>query len=313
MPELSDSRAAASPRLSVGARILAPAKVNLSLRVRGVRSDGYHEIESLFVAVSLYDILSVLDFRPLGPEAATKIQVVTDRADVPDGVANLAHRAAASFAEASGRRFALSLRVEKRIPAGAGLGGGSSDAAAVLLALNASFGRPLSAKELLATAAALGADVPFFLGASPAWVRGIGERLDPYAGPVPLHLVLCGDGRVLSTRDVFAMYDASLTIGGVESSLADPAGADGVLAEFGNDLEHAAIRLHPGILAVKRELSRRGASKVMMTGSGSVVFGVVATREEAVRLASDLRTVGFWAEAVRSLERPAPVEMRSGR
>lgn len=289
-----------------GSTLFAPAKVNLSLRVVGRRPDGYHLLESVLVPVTLFDAIHVRKFVSLDANCPAAISVQTDRREIPAGPGNLAFAAAAAFAETARVSFQLALQIEKRIPAGAGLGGGSSDAAAVLLGLNRSFGTPLDARALNQLALRLGADVPFFLSGAPAHISGIGECVAPYTGEVPRDLVLCGDGHGLATRDVFASYDAALTSAGAQSSVADPAGAGGASAGFYNDLESAAIRLHPGILVLKQELSRRGASATLMTGSGSVVFGVVEGREVARQLAAELRASGYWSEAVRSIRRPAP-------
>jgi len=294
----------APPAWQPGLEVLAPAKVNLHLRVVGRRPDGYHFLESIVVAVTLYDRLVVEAFDEQPAASEPDVSVVTDRADVPDGRENVAWRAARGFAQRARRSFRLRLRIEKRIPAGAGLGGGSSDAACVLDGLNRSFGQPLDGAQLVDLAAAVGADVPFFLGPSPALVTGIGERLQPYAGPVPEHLVLCGDGASLATAAVFAGYDAALTSSGRQSTVANPPDTDGAPAVFFNDLESAAIALHPGVLLAKQELRRRGARTALMTGSGAVVYGVVEGRAEAGRIASELREAGYWSVAVRSIVRP---------
>jgi len=296
-----------------GATVLAPAKVNLSLRIVSRRPDSYHELESVMVPIDLCDRLLVESFMPRGGRGVSAITVDSDNAEIPSGPDNLVFKAAAAFAAASGRAFALSVRIDKRIPSGAGLGGGSSDGAAVLLGLNGAFGEPLSCAELNSLAAEIGADLPFFLACVPARVTGIGEQLTPFTGPVPRDLVLCGDGTVLSTKAVFAAYDAALTIADSKSSVANSAGAGSVGAEFCNDLESAAAGLNPGILARKRELLRNGARVALMTGSGSVVFGVMNSRDEAERASLELRAAGFWAEAVRTMIRPTQAEYHSGR
>lgn len=295
-------RIASSPELLRGQVICAPAKVNLFLHVVGRRRDGYHLLKSLFVPVSLYDLMHVRTFENRGPGQPVEIRVDSNRDDLPEGLGNLVGRAAFAFYEATRIGFELVVHIEKHIPAGAGLGGGSSDAASILRALNSTYADVLDAAGLRRIALGLGADVPFFLAPEPAFVSGVGEHVEPYFDAIPSDLVLCGDGVALSTRAVFARHaEIALTSPSARSSVADPADARGVSARYVNHLERAAAQLHPNILVMKRELIRRGASAAVMSGSGSVVVGIAEDEGSARQLAMELRALGYWSEAVRSL------------
>jgi len=188
---------------------LAPAKLNLGLRVVGRRDDGYHLLESLFVPLELADRVRV----EAEPAAVTSISVtMLGRAgDVPAGDDNLVTRAARAFLGAAGITARIALTLDKQIPVGAGLGGGSSDAAAVLCALAQQFANELSIQALAAVAVRLGADVPFFLDPRPAWVTGIGEQIEPIREFPALDVLLATPAPPLATADVFRALDAALT------------------------------------------------------------------------------------------------------
>ena len=282
---------------------LAPAKVNLGLRVVGRRPDGYHLLESLFAPLDLADVLQIR-IEP-GRPTAVEVRLAGAADGVPRGGENLAARAARRFLEAAGVAAHVAIALEKRIPAGAGLGGGSSDAAAVLRALADRFANTLSSSELAAIALELGADVPFFLDPRPARVTGIGERIEPLGRLPALDLLLVTPAPPLATAAVFRAYDAALTPGGpgrrmpalrngpdrildaaIANETADEVGhASEARRELGelltNDLTPAAARLHPGIDRVRAELERLGARGVAMSGSGPTVFAIFASAERA--------------------------------
>ena len=258
-------------------RVRAPAKVNLGLRILGRRADGYHELESLFVPLDLADELTLA----IEPADAPSVQLRLESGGggAPADASNLAARAADAFlTEAK-----LSLRVEidlcKHTPVAAGLGGGSSDAAAVLRALRDHAPGAVEPQRLNALALHLGADVPFFLDPRPAWVRGIGERIEPVAGVPSLSLVLAGPGEPLATREVFRVHDvlhpAAKELEPARAPAGDWLGDRAGLAGFlHNDLEAAAVRLCPAIKRLRGELAARGAQAVGMSGSGPTLFGV---------------------------------------
>ncbi len=279
-------------------RLLAPAKVNLYLRVVGRRSDGYHLLDSLVVPISLFDKLEVA-VDPHAPGTEESIHVVSDSAAAPGGPSNLAYRAAALFLARSGRAASVRIALGKHIPVGAGLGGGSSDAAAVLLALNRLFNAPYDRNVLAQIGGEIGADVPFFVHGTPARVGGIGDQVSTVALPQVRALVVCWDRYALSTKDVYSRVDLSLTSPSRPSNI--PAFVSGrkLSAELlVNDLETAAAQIHPAVLALKSRLTQDGAIGTLMTGSGAAVFGIWPDMISAQGAAKRLQQCGLWAEAV---------------
>jgi 4-diphosphocytidyl-2-C-methyl-D-erythritol kinase len=262
-------------------RVRAPAKVNLGLRIVGRRADGYHELESLFVPLDLADELSVAIAPAGAPSVALRLE--GDASGAPPDASNLAARAAELFLAETGLALRVEISLRKHTPVAAGLGGGSSDAAAVLLALAQHAPGALPPERLRALALRLGADVPFFLDPRPSWVRGIGERIEPVAGVPSLALVLAGPGEPLATKEVFRAYDALAAAPAVPGPapavrLDDPAALARLLH---NDLEAPAVRLCPAIRRLRRELEARGARAVGLSGSGPTLFGVFESRATA--------------------------------
>lgn len=280
-----------------GARILveAPAKLNLGLRVVGLRADGYHLLESVFVPLDLADALAI----EIAPAAATRVTLRVEGG--PPGLEtdarNLAVRAAEGFLGAAGVTAAVDVALRKRIPVGAGMGGGSSDAGAVLRALAGHFPGALDRRPLAALALSLGADVPFFLDPRPAWVRGIGEEIAPIAGFPPLPVVVATPAPPLATAAVFQAWDRAHPRGAAPDSAAlTPVGPgrrmpalpvlspglglgwdrwQTLLAELlVNDLEPMAAVLGPAVQRVRAAIEQAGARAVGMSGSGPTVFGV---------------------------------------
>ncbi len=243
-------------------RVAAHAKLNLLLEVVGRRADGYHEIDSIFSTIDLHDDIE------LEPHGGIALDV--RGGDAPAGPTNLAWRAAASLGV--GARITL----HKRIPAGAGLGGGSSDAASVLLGLDSLHGLGLGRDGLLPHARRLGADVPFFLRGGLARCRGIGDLVEPLPlPPNPLPFLLVRPALATSTVAVYGALDPLLTGSGetatvfLERFQAEP--ATGRVPWF-NRLQAAAERLDPRLKAVRQEAERRYGRLFTMTGSGSCYF-----------------------------------------
>ncbi len=284
-------------------QIWSPAKVNLALYVRGRRPDGYHLLESLVVPVTLYDRVALVVEESSSLYQTPQIEVDSSGFAVPTGPENLAARAAVAFLEALGRPTPrIRIHLEKNIPAGAGLGGGSSNAAAVLLLLQTALGSPLTWERLLEIAGHLGSDVPFFLVGRPAIMRGIGEELEPVDLPRKFHLVLCGNGTVLLSKEVYAQARVTLTDFSRASNIGHfLMGMSSIVDILHNDLERAAAVLEPSIPTLKEATVRAGAVSACMTGSGSCVFGVCPSRTQAVETAARLRAMGFWAQAAETL------------
>jgi len=268
----------------------APAKLNLFLHIVGRRADGYHELQSAFVPVDLADLL---DFERRDDGRIERTGDV-----IGDVAADLAVRAALSLQQASGTVFGATINVEKKIPAGSGMGGGSSDAATTLLALNRLWGLAWPRERLSRIALPLGADVPFFLGAGPAFVEGIGERLTPIAA-APRRYAVVHPQVAVSTREIFA--DPGLTRDTKATIIAAFSAAQETLSEqlFGaNDLELVVRRRYPVVDRAVRYLQRFGPAR--LTGSGSAVFFPATGVDQATAAIQNLPS-GWQGWVVRSL------------
>lgn len=289
-------------------QVPAPAKINLRLLVVGIRDDGYHLLESTVAPISLFDAVSV----SVRKASSTAVRLACRPAGiVPSGPENLAARAAALFIERTGQRGEVAIELTKRIPAGAGLGGGSSDAAAVLRGLNVLADQSVPAPTLASWALELGADVPLFLYGRPAVMQGVGEILTPTTLPDairgPVVVVFPGSGLV--TKEVYARYDDSLTSQPVASRVPRfTTGQEPLQNWLTNDLEAAAFQALPQLRDVKRQLRVLGARGAAMTGSGSAIFGVWQRRDDAQAAVRVLRASGLWACATEILERVPAVE-----
>ncbi len=268
--------------------ILAPAKINLFLHVVGRRPDGYHELFSLMCCVALYDRLTLtLD----GPAN----ELTCNRPDLPCDQHNLALKAALQYnqtlrVETGITPQNVSIRLTKHIPAGAGLGGGSSDAAAVLKGLNQHYGQPFDRCRLQALALSLGADVPFFIDQRPSIAEGVGERLTPFEGLIPLGVLLIYPGFALSTAQVYKSLNFTLTKSKKKLRYFPfKNGNFDASRHLHNDLE-AGVGEHFQVIAkIKEDLLNQGAIGASMTGSGSAVFGLFAdaTAAEKAKAAFD--------------------------
>lgn len=283
------------------ASLWTPAKVNLVLYVKGRRPDGYHLLESLVVPVSLYDRLRVVFLPTKG--GSSPVEIFTRGIPVPTGDSNIIVRAVRAYSSLVGRPLPrMRIYLEKYIPVGAGLGGGSSDAAAVLWLLQRMLGNPLETSELLKLAANLGSDVPFFLHEGAAVIRGVGNEVERVSLPSRLHLVLCSDGTALLTSEVYREARHSLTAFTRVSNIRPFLEGRISLAEaLQNDLEASASALHLGISNMKAEMLSAGASAALMTGSGSCVFGVCSSWIHARQVAQCLTARGYWAVPVQTL------------
>jgi 4-diphosphocytidyl-2-C-methyl-D-erythritol kinase len=281
----------------------APAKINLFLRVVRRRANGYHELDSVFVPVSLCDRVRV-EIR-VEPESAvdTVIALGCDREDIPTGDKNLAWRAADAFLREFGptihrpRHVAIDLR--KEIPAGAGLGGGSSDAGAVLRMM-AALCRVDDASRLAQVALALGADVPFFLNPHVAHVGGVGELIAPLQATAPgehaplwhnpLWMVIAVPPIEVSTAEVFrALLPEQWSGAAPAEHLSAIVAGEITPAMLQNDLAAVAMTRHPEIVELRSALIAAGATGASMSGSGSAVFGIFAGAELAAQAAAKLR------------------------
>jgi 4-diphosphocytidyl-2-C-methyl-D-erythritol kinase len=264
----------------------APAKVNLFLHVTGRRDDGYHLLESLFALVDLADTVTL---------ARRDDGAIVRAGDVP-GVpeaSDLALRAAFALREAAGARHGATISIDKRIPMGGGLGGGSSDAASVLLALNRLWSLGLPRADLAAIGARLGADVPFFVHGENAIVRGIGERIAPVSLPRQW-LALAVPAVGVPTAAIFAAPELTRSTPSAKISVFS--------VGYGrNDLEPVAAARYPEVAAALVALGR-AAGSARMTGSGSTVFAACESAESARRAVQAL-SPGLRGLVVRTLAR----------
>jgi 4-diphosphocytidyl-2-C-methyl-D-erythritol kinase len=272
-----------------GGRLIvhAPAKVNLFLEVLGKRADGYHELETLMVAVTLYDTLVFQE------DASGAIDFRTDDAAIPQGPQNLVVRSALLVREESGSKAGVKIWLRKRIPVAAGLGGGSSDAAATLAALNQLWKLGLSLPDLSRLGARIGSDVPFFFHTPAAVGRGRGELLSPVSLLRPLHMVLVCPKEGVSTADVYRQLPVPTASERrpiepvlVELARDNPAALGRLLF---NRLEATACHLCPAIVAAHEALRETPLEGALVSGSGSASFGLARERRMAYRAAQSIK------------------------
>ncbi|HPF43488.1 MAG TPA: 4-(cytidine 5'-diphospho)-2-C-methyl-D-erythritol kinase [Syntrophomonadaceae bacterium] len=251
--------------------LAAPAKINLILKVFGLRTDGYHELETVMHPISLIDIIHV----ELIPEGIT---VESNSSHIPAGKDNLAYQAAALFKEETGIKAGVKIFIEKNIPVGAGLAGGSTDAAAVLKGLNHLFQTKLSLTRLREMAGAIGSDVPYCLLSETALARGRGEVLTTLDRGTRLNLLLVVPDFQVSTAEVYRAYQFEHSLLTVDMEAFLNAWRIGDLIKIAeslyNDLETVSIREHHEIGKIKTEIIKAGAVNALMSGSGPAVFGI---------------------------------------
>ena len=287
--------------------IETPAKVNLFLEILGRRSDGYHEIETLMAPIRLYDTVNVSSrsdqqilfeckwaegwdrfWNPISDdvESQANLQIL------PTAENNLAYKAAKLLSNRFQVRDGATVRLVKRIPAAAGLGGASSDAAATLVALAMLWKLELSSEALRELGAELGSDVPFFMSGSPAICRGRGEKIEPIARFPTQHLVLVRPEFGLSTPSVYRHVELSSERQELSPRLRSWRAGDSRHANVGavNRLENAARKVEPRISTVRQSLLEAGCLAAQMTGSGSCCFGIANSARHARRIVGRLRS-----------------------
>ena len=269
------------------------AKINLGLRVHGRRPDGYHEISTVFQTISLRDTLSF--------QATTdgKLELVCSDPSIPTDASNLVLRAASALRERFGVSQGALIELEKVIPAGGGLGGGSADAAVTLAALATLWVLKTGAGELAELGARLGADVPFFLTGGTALGTGTGTDIRPLEDTPKMHLVVVAPGVHVSTAEAYRALGAraltkveplvNLSVSRTEADF-----PDSLCGVWSNDFEAVVVRLYPDIGRARERLFEAGARRVMLSGSGSSVFGVFDSKGEAERARAGLEAEGGW-------------------
>ncbi len=262
----------------------APAKVNLFLKVLEKRPDGYHTIETLFEKIALFDEIEI-------KKASGGINVTCDRSDLPQGRDNLVYKAAEAIESQIGYPVDVEIKIKKNIPAGAGLGGGSSDAAAVLSGINSLLGLGLSKTKLMSLAGTLGADVPFFVSDDTWGVgRARGDIIEPLTSAMKLWHILLVPGFALFTKYAYEWIDtrpqSSTEKDGLKSILAAVSANDpGSLGRgMRNDFEALSLERETKLKVLKDLLIANGAKGAMITGSGPTLFGIAGRKEEVIAL-----------------------------
>ena len=271
--------------------VRAPAKINLVLSVGSVRSDGYHPLDTIYQAVSLYDDVTVSD------ADAWSVSVTSDDVglgDVPLDERNIAVRAGRLLAAHHGLETAAHVHVTKGIPVAGGMAGGSADAAATLVALDRLWSLNTADVDLLALAAELGSDVPFALVGGTARGTGRGETVTPLADESSLWWVVVPDANGLSTPAVYAEFDVAPGIGSGRPA-PDWSELDYVeaAAALRNDLEDAALRLRPDLAETREAITDAGADAVLLSGSGPTYLGLVPDRDAAHNVVDELIARGL--------------------
>lgn len=282
--------------------VRAFAKINLYLRILSKRADGFHDIETIMQNISLYDELFMED-------GENGIIVDCDDAAVPSGEGNICHKAAALMMNISGKK-GIRINLRKSIPSGAGLGGGSSDAAAVLTALNRLWEMKLPASKLMEMAAGLGSDVPFFLAGGRALCRGRGEVIEKLPDQEKAYFVLVKPDESVPTKWAYEEYDRLLAAGGYECFGSKEGGmvcSQKPAAYYENDFEKVVLSKYPGIKKAKSMLLSAGAKTALLTGSGSSVFGAAEDRAQAEKILSDIKRAYPLSFLVNTVDRPIEI------
>jgi 4-diphosphocytidyl-2-C-methyl-D-erythritol kinase len=269
----------------------------------GKRRDGYHLIDTVMVPVSLYDVIEIRKLKRAPKSAGARIAVNCAHPLVPRGEKNIVYRAARILLDQTGRNQPVRIQIRKSIPVGAGLGGGSTDAAATLIGLNRLLKLRLTEARLEKLALSLGADVPFFIRSRPARARGVGEQLTALRGLPNLWLVIIYPGFPVSTAWAYDSLPAKLTKPIVNTSIATSLKSlDKLAGLLVNDLESVTLDRYPKLRLLKAKLLREGALGSLMSGSGSSVFGMFKSKEMAQTAYDKLRhEEGVQAFLVRTL------------
>jgi 4-diphosphocytidyl-2-C-methyl-D-erythritol kinase len=274
--------------------LYAPAKLNLTLDITGIAPNGYHTLDMVMQTISLFDTITL--------SLSDHIELACPPW-LPNGPKNLAFRAAEKLCEAAGVQKGALITLEKQIPAQAGMGGGSADAAAVLIGLNALWELGLTIEELRAIGLKLGSDVPFAIGGGTARVRGVGEAVEPIEGYRPLWYLLAKPEGGVGTAEAYKLYDE---VGAVRRPQTERfiealrAGDIEAMARYGgNALEKAAIELLPPVGDLIRVMKTTGAGYCAMTGSGAAVFAAFESEADARAAQKALGEV-FWSAVARS-------------
>lgn len=268
---------------------LSPAKVNLHLTVLGKREDGYHDIVTLMQKISLCDEMTFS--LGTGGEGLT---IKCPGSDLPDDERNIVYRAAKAYLSRTSYEKGVAISIKKKIPVAAGLGGGSSNAATTLIALNEMLGNGLSKGDLIKIGKELGADVPFFLFGKTAWAFGVGDILQAAENIPPLWFLLINPGIAVSTKVIYESLNLGLTKDTINYSIPrfQIKTGNSLIEGLKNDLEGVTLNLHPQLNQLKKDLLRCGAWGALMSGSGPTVFGIFEREDRALRAKEALTKEG---------------------
>ena len=293
--------------------VAAHAKINLFLEVLGCRDNGYHDIRSVVVPVSLHDVVTLEPANGITCEMHNGSTVNGFKFRLPSQEENLATRAARALAASTGCTCGVHINISKHIPVGGGLGGGSADAAAVLNGLNRLWGTGLSVERLMQIGERIGCDIPALVHGGAVCIEGLGERISAlqprWRGlEDSWWLVLANPGFSVSTRDVYERSTASLTLQderfkGTVSAL-EQGDAGQAAASLFNGLQDTVLKKYPLIRILRDALEEAGAAGVLMSGSGASVFGLARDEGHASQIAGGLAQSGefpFWCVAARTL------------
>jgi len=270
----------------------APAKINLTLDILGKRDDGYHEVEMVMTMVDLSDRL---ELETLDRDT---IIISSPVGYIPLDEKNHAFQAAKLIKERYHVKQGVYIHIDKHIPVSAGLGGGSSDAAATLRGLNRLWGLNIPMEELKKIGAEIGSDVPFCVTGGTAIATGRGERLEPIASPPPCWVILAKPAVSVSTAEIYRQFDVKTNREEPKSRLCKQAienkDFQAMCASLGNMLEQVTMRMYPEVARIKACMEKLGADGVQMSGSGPTVFGLVRKESKVYRIYNGLR--GFCKE-----------------
>jgi 4-diphosphocytidyl-2-C-methyl-D-erythritol kinase len=276
-------------------RIEAPAKVNYRLDVLRKREDGYHDLRMVMQRIDLCDLIDITI------TDVTGITVTCNRTGVPDGPGNIAWRAADLLLKAAGREAGIAIEIVKRIPVAAGMGGGSSDGAAVLMGVNELLELGFTDRQLMEIGVRLGADVPFFIFKKTALAEGIGDILSPVEQIPSAWLTIVNPNIHVSTAWVY--QNLQLTSGPNKNIIPRfYTSVSDICAILANDLESVTVKRYPIIAEIKERLYSAGAIGALMSGSGPTVFGIFDNEEMARRTAEEFtHRAGWFAVAAKTL------------
>ena len=268
--------------------LFSHAKINLRLDILRKRTDGYHDIRTVFQKVSLRDELEIAI-------SERGIKVICDNPNVPANEDNLAYRAARTMLNRYKVKDGVSIVIKKNIPVAAGLGGGSSNAASTLLGINQLFGLRIAKQELMKIGRDIGADVPFFIFGKTALATGIGDVLETIEMTPELWLLLITPDIPISTAWAYGSFRMGLTNKHINITIPNRINhLSEIITLLSNDLEKVAIPRYPIIQKIKDELINKGAKGSLMSGSGSTAFGIFKSEDEAKKAHAQLKTHDDW-------------------